>query len=54
MKLTKWRLDYIIWGVSMGALMIMMDRYPFPEVDGKKVDDESGALALLGGDMEFI
>jgi len=52
-KFTKWPLSYVIWGISMRALILMMDRYPFPEMkDGKRVDDESGFMGLLSGDME--
>jgi hypothetical protein len=32
-KLTKWDLDYILWGISLKALAIVMDRYPLPEID---------------------
>lgn len=54
-KLTKWPLDYIVWGISMKALLLLIDNYPFPETkDGQKIDDEGDVMNLLGGDMDYI
>ena len=50
--MTKWQLNYVMWGTSMKSIMVLMDGMMIEDKDGKKTLPVSDSpLSELGMDM---
>ena len=47
--MTKWKLDYVLWGTSMKSILILMNGMMIEDKDGKKsLPVSDGPLEGLG------